>query len=464
MTRFRTRAFSRTALTLAAIAGLPAAAIALTPQDAAPTADRYEVVAETAPTQSVREIVMTRSQDGHAVTVRERNGKLTAEINGKKVDASRIERKGDTIVVLDDTGRAVTFRVPRAPSAPVTLLGGVAPELEIVQLARPAPAVRVGVAQVQDATDQPRVMFGVVMGEPDNVLLEHLGLDGDRAVLLERVIDGLPAAKAGLKAKDIIVGFGDHAEPRSADDIRVVLRKAEPGKKVKVKVIRKGQAKTFDVKLEAFDATALGRAPTAGGGVGARPPAPPAAPRAQDANPWRGAQGQGQGRAMDHAEQAEAALKQAAEMIARLQGEAAHEAHEAHEHAQHAMRRAIEALRKNQQQAFTFDAEELRGMQNDALARLRELEGDGARFWAEHQPGQGFTFRLPPQEWQGFDSESMEDRLEALEDRLEDFEDRFEDAIERFEDRMEAMVERLMHRLEQSLERDRARGRSGGGR
>ena len=60
---------------------------------------------------------------------------------------------------------------------------------------------------------------------------------------------GSPAAKAGLKAGDILVQFGDKPI-HNLYDFTDALRRSKVGQVVEVKVLRDGQPVTASVKLE----------------------------------------------------------------------------------------------------------------------------------------------------------------------------------------------------------------------
>lgn len=412
--------------------------------------------------QEVRTVVeINRTVDGKAVTVRRVNDQpIVVKLDGKEISKDHYKMKdGVVIITMPGSHRTVEIEMPEHNAGNpfvgrVTLAEPVAPRLPAqVRAGGNAPA---GWAQAQTADSpqsQPRVMLGVVMAEPDSMILEHLGLDAKKAVMLERVVEGLPAQKAGLQAKDIVIGFGENAEPRSADDIRKVLAKAEPGTKVKVKVIRKGHPITVDLKLEAFDAAALGRtpAPAAAGGVGQlRRLAPPGD------NQWRAFEHERE-QQHSHMQRAEQAMKEAAEMLARMERDLDHKSAEAHKHASKAIEQAIAAMKEGE--AFGFEIEDMRRMQQEAVERLRgDLAGNqDRRFWAEPgDGGQGFALRFPADEAE----DEWEDRIDELEQRLDRLEQTFDRAIDRMEERTEAMIERLMERLERALDdRDGRRGR-----
>lgn len=424
------------------------------PQD---TADKKDV------RQEVRTVVeINRTVDGKALTVRRVNDRpIVVKLDGKELSKENYKMKdGVVIITMPGSHRTVEVAMPEHHGSnpfvgSITLAEPVQPGVPAQLRARAnAPAGWAQAADVAQPASQPKVMLGVVMAEPDGVILEHLGLDAKKAVLLERVVDGLPADKAGLQAKDIIIGFGEKAEPRSADDIRKVLAKAEPGTKVKVKVIRKGHPVTVDLKLEAFNAQALGRAPSAGVGVGDGPARLRLAPGA--GSPWQAFEEE-RHQHHSHMEQAEKAMKQAAEMLARMEHEIDHKAADAHKQASKAIEQAIAAMRQGE--AFGLEVEDMRRMQQEAIERLRGDLGAAQerRFWAEHgDEGDGFALTFPGQQME----DEWEDRLDELEERLDRLEHTFDRAIDRMEERTEAMIERLMERLERALDdRDGRRGR-----
>jgi len=62
------------------------------------------------------------------------------------------------------------------------------------------------------------------------------------------VVPGGPAAKAGLEDYDLIVEF-DGKAVTSRDDLIMLVRNTDPGKKVKVEVLRDGKSKTVTVEV-----------------------------------------------------------------------------------------------------------------------------------------------------------------------------------------------------------------------
>ena len=79
-------------------------------------------------------------------------------------------------------------------------------------------------------------------------LQEALGLGSGNGALVNEVIEDSPAIEAGIMQGDVIVNFDGEDVPSSEDLPRIVASR-KPGKKVKVKLIRKGKKKTITMRL-----------------------------------------------------------------------------------------------------------------------------------------------------------------------------------------------------------------------
>jgi hypothetical protein len=116
--------------------------------------------------------------------------------------------------------------------------------------------------------EPPKVMLGVTMSDADEVTLKRLGLDDKEGIFIDTVIDGLPAAKAGLRPNDLIVAINGEKDP-SQEDLRKTLREKKPGETINLKIHRKGESKDLTVTLEAYEPGKLGHSmPGLGGGGG----------------------------------------------------------------------------------------------------------------------------------------------------------------------------------------------------
>ncbi|MBT5469450.1 MAG: PDZ domain-containing protein, partial [Nitrospina sp.] len=80
-------------------------------------------------------------------------------------------------------------------------------------------------------------------------LAETFKLANSHGALVNDVIPNGPAASGGLKRGDVIVKFNGK-EILSIENLPKQVAAVEPGKSVKVEVIRDGNKKTLDVTLE----------------------------------------------------------------------------------------------------------------------------------------------------------------------------------------------------------------------
>lgn len=85
-------------------------------------------------------------------------------------------------------------------------------------------------------------------GQVDATMAKALGLDKAYGIIVGKVPEGGPAAKAGVKADDIIQTI--NGEPvRSWSSLRTSIGTSTPGTEVKLGVIRDGEKKTITVTL-----------------------------------------------------------------------------------------------------------------------------------------------------------------------------------------------------------------------
>ena len=81
---------------------------------------------------------------------------------------------------------------------------------------------------------------------PENV--KELRLPAERGVLLAEIVPDSPAAKAGLKAKDVITEVGGQRVEGTAQFQRMI-HETPPGRTVQLTVLRDGKAQTISVTL-----------------------------------------------------------------------------------------------------------------------------------------------------------------------------------------------------------------------
>ena len=193
----------------------------------------------------------------------------TAEVNGKAVPKDRIRQREGTVEFLDDKGNVEhTMKLNigfTGPGGAGGARGGGgarnwnAPRVGgqnnpfVVEGGRSG-----GKGLTLTRGEPPKVMLGVTMTNADEATLKRLGVEKQEGVFIDSVIENLPAAKGGLLANDLVVE-ADGKAPQTEEALRGLLREKKPGDEIKLKVIRKGEAKDITIKLEAYEAEKLGR-------------------------------------------------------------------------------------------------------------------------------------------------------------------------------------------------------------
>ncbi len=108
-----------------------------------------------------------------------------------------------------------------------------------------------------------RGRIGVYIQDLTKELAESFDIDQRQGILVAQVMEGSPAAEAGIKQGDIILELdGDKVEQVAKFRNRISLTR--PGTTVKLLVLRDGKKKKLDVTIGAQDADEQGR-PTAAG-------------------------------------------------------------------------------------------------------------------------------------------------------------------------------------------------------
>jgi membrane-associated protease RseP (regulator of RpoE activity) len=87
--------------------------------------------------------------------------------------------------------------------------------------------------------------LGAKLSEPTPALIDQLDLPKDQGMVLEEVGVNSPAAKAGMKANDVLLELNGKAVPRKKDDLDKLLAEVKADKAVDVVVMRKGKKETL---------------------------------------------------------------------------------------------------------------------------------------------------------------------------------------------------------------------------
>lgn len=384
-----------------------AAASAQFVREPAPTPPVAPVVAPAVHAEpGVDSIVTTivTEDDGSTYEMRVDNGQnIRVRVNGKDWPASQVEPTDRTVIVRDKAGRTLhTFKRPH--------IGGLNFGDGTIAVTAPADADAVVVA----AYEAPPVMLGINMTEPGDALRAHLGLGDTPAIMVEGVIDGLSAQRAGLQQYDVIVSI-DGSDGATGKSLSSTLRDKKPGDELDLGVIRSGKKMKLTATLDAFDADKLGwaqreenevAAPRAW--VGRTPPTPPS-PEQQAAAEARWA----------------AAAKRAAEVGGLSKEDTERLRFEMQRKAEEAMgdldRKLLE-FRNGQ--LYVRSADELQ----DQVARLKEE----------------LRQRVPQA------ADGLDERLATLENRLNTIESTLDARMER----LTAMLDRLIERLDTDRDGD----------
>lgn len=94
-----------------------------------------------------------------------------------------------------------------------------------------------------------RGWLGVLIQQIDEDTASALKLSAASGALVAKVMEGSPAAKAGIQRGDVIVSYDGHKVEEN-DDLPMMVAKSPLGKEVAVNVIRRGKAMSFEAKIE----------------------------------------------------------------------------------------------------------------------------------------------------------------------------------------------------------------------
>ena len=90
--------------------------------------------------------------------------------------------------------------------------------------------------------------LGVYTQSLSDELRDGLDYKGESGVLVNRVVSGSPADKAGVRKGDIIVSLNSRSVD-SSGELADIVQSATPGQKVALKIIRDGDSKSISVEL-----------------------------------------------------------------------------------------------------------------------------------------------------------------------------------------------------------------------
>ena len=93
-----------------------------------------------------------------------------------------------------------------------------------------------------------RGYMGVHLDDLNEQMGEYFGVKDGNGALVTEVVEDSPAAKAGLKAGDVIVKVGEN-DVESAASLHKAIADTEPEQQMAIKVMRKGRSKDLSITL-----------------------------------------------------------------------------------------------------------------------------------------------------------------------------------------------------------------------
>ena len=125
-----------------------------------------------------------------------------------------------------------------------------------IGLAIPVNMVKYVVNDLKKDGKVDRGFLGVSIQNLTPEMSQWFDMKGDHGALIGEVVDGSPAAKAGLEKDDIVVGFDGHVV-NDAGALRSRVATTEPGKKLSIEVLRKGKHLEKTVELGKLDSNEI---------------------------------------------------------------------------------------------------------------------------------------------------------------------------------------------------------------
>jgi serine protease Do len=118
-----------------------------------------------------------------------------------------------------------------------------------IGFAIPINIVKTVVEQLKTKGKVERGFLGVYIQDLTPAIAQELGINITEGALITEIIPNSPAAKAGLKVKDVIIAYNGK-KVKNASELKSYILLTKPGTVVTLTVIRKGKIKKIKVKIE----------------------------------------------------------------------------------------------------------------------------------------------------------------------------------------------------------------------
>jgi len=137
-----------------------------------------------------------------------------------------------------------------------------------IGFAIPANMAKGIITQLKEKGRVVRGWLGVMIQKITPELAKSFKLQSEEGALVADVVSGGPADKAGIKRGDVIVFF-DNQPIKKWSDLPIMVAQTPVGEEVKVRVVRNGQEKVFEVKIgELKEEQKVASAPVEGNDLG----------------------------------------------------------------------------------------------------------------------------------------------------------------------------------------------------
>ncbi len=154
---------------------------------------------------------------------------------------------GAPALSADDGGQTVTVKTVKAPAKDQKVKTEAKTKTrEVVVIAEPGDEPDGGVWMTKELGGG---YLGVELLPLTKELRTHFGAPADQGVLVSRVEDGSPAAKAGLRPGDVITRFDGDAV-KAPWDLTLAVRGHDKGDTARLDLLRDGKPLGFDVQIE----------------------------------------------------------------------------------------------------------------------------------------------------------------------------------------------------------------------
>lgn len=166
--------------------------------------------------------------NGTSIEVVNENGEVTVKLNGEVVDDSRLRRDGNVLEILDEDGNVIQ---------------------KVYESGRTGKGIyRFQPSREGNALAGKRPTIGVRMEPVSEALAYTLDIDGAQSILVGGVVEGQPAAQAGLQRFDVIIGV-DGSQGVSMDELRAIVAEKKAGDTLDLSVLRRGRPQMIRITV-----------------------------------------------------------------------------------------------------------------------------------------------------------------------------------------------------------------------